>query len=1592
MQLKVLLSCFGRGRGEDALPGDHSAPAHLRAALSKPSSCPAERAPPRPTDYEQLDLALEERLGSRSQFNQSLADEELALGTFPQLRPHAAISAGKSELEYRRDAMICSRMPAAVTVFSQDGQVVHQNSASVFYLGDRVSSSLPGVDVLALVFQLEPDKLDRMLRDIEHESGGRWRGIVRVPSSLVAAMPSSLLVLQPHLSSPGASSLPLTLPTPAPAKQLPHTRSDTSATVVVDTMDGSPRGVLGRPVGHLPPEADRERAEAAAAAAGSAAALAGSVQHAHLSNGQEPGTRHGGVHGPSFPMTGLADASRRGAVTLQLAATGSHSPSVTLSISPFGPAAAPPFPPGILAAADAAGVTAADGPAAVVLADSAAAGSAASASAGAPALQQTMSGKSLNVGGSRGTTAALMPECLSSIGPHVPMQTSHGSLGLGQGTTFSLDSCRPRSVSTTTATTTMMATPFSGLASLTANGQPPTIVTSNGHFADLTATTNEVSQADFPEGVLNRQQHGAALQRTATCPIGLGLGEAAPEAAGSAGAVSAMAAAAASPTVPQVLVWDAGADPLATSTFGLALGRPTETAAVAAPAVPQEPAGGGAGGRATSPGLGTGTGIGTTTGGRKLTVTGDGADLESRGSCGLQGSGNHVRVVDLAFSNQRRSTSQRNMAVAQPIPRTSSFLGPRFFGSAGAHTGSIAAAAGGHVASSRPSSSVASLPGSPHSRALAFASSLRNAPMGTQMLAEGSRRSSLQVSRPHSRGWLAIEAVHAAGAAAPAAPGSPYLGASAAASQKQHLRAVSGRSRGIPPAAARDFFLRSRRSVDVGHAIRIATASRTAASAYSLGEDARLQTEIMPDTITAAAAAAAASPLPPPTPYLSQGTTAAAVHSVASMPVPACLLRGGGGRGGGGRGGGGGDGGEEACVRDPQGGRAFLSQTFQADDLRCATGTTDAITVAVPPLSDGTVAGAATDGVEEPTASGRGGADSADAARRPAAIAASHGGQAAPHAPPLEQQDAQSVPLDANAAQPARSVRAPAASSGRVNSWSNAILARMGTFPRSSRRAATAATRQLATGGAAVGPSVAELLGLSTGSLAPTHGTAPNGSQPQSQVQSRHQQQQLEEALSEGQEPQQLPQPDGVAGPEAGARSAPAVAASPLPGDCWHEIWATAAVDPITGESVVVLSQHDVTAKVVAERHLALVMEAEHRLLEQLFPKHILTHVTEEWIAEAERGAAGGAAAAPPARQPAAAAAASGTARSAGPCGGGHGGSSSEWRPVVRDCNALATWHPQVTLLFADIKGFTPMCKQVTPREVMTMLNQLFSRFDAMLDKFGVFKVETIGDCYFVAGGLIQEDEDGMAAVRDGDSRGDPLHAHKVFMFAKAMLAAAREVRMPSSGEPVQIRIGISSGPVVSGVVGTRMPRFCLFGDTVNTTSRMESTGQPGAIHASESAYALLKSEAWEATGGIEVKGKGLMQTYLWRPILEARGTTMRQLPASSASAAAAAAAALKLRHHGGGLAPSTAGGEVPYSPSGSAADNAQVAALAAAAAATAYTSGTVASAAATAIANAVAAALGTTADTASAKPTDASNAVDDYSDPLVAMLLNHAD
>lgn len=115
-------------------------------------------------------------------------------------------------------------------------------------------------------------------------------------------------------------------------------------------------------------------------------------------------------------------------------------------------------------------------------------------------------------------------------------------------------------------------------------------------------------------------------------------------------------------------------------------------------------------------------------------------------------------------------------------------------------------------------------------------------------------------------------------------------------------------------------------------------------------------------------------------------------------------------------------------------------------------------------------------------------------------------------------------------------------------------------------------------------------------------------------------------------------------------------------------------------------------------------------------------------------------------------------------------------------------------------------------------------------------------------------DEDGFLQVLA--SHDPAASAAAVFAFAKDMLAAASTVAMPHNGQPVQIRIGMHTGPVVTGVIGSALPKFSVFGDTMNTASRMESTSVPGRIQVSETTHALLPHEAWQPTGGVEVKGK----------------------------------------------------------------------------------------------------------------------------------------
>ncbi|KAF5837932.1 adenylate and guanylate cyclase catalytic domain-containing protein [Dunaliella salina] len=207
---------------------------------------------------------------------------------------------------------------------------------------------------------------------------------------------------------------------------------------------------------------------------------------------------------------------------------------------------------------------------------------------------------------------------------------------------------------------------------------------------------------------------------------------------------------------------------------------------------------------------------------------------------------------------------------------------------------------------------------------------------------------------------------------------------------------------------------------------------------------------------------------------------------------------------------------------------------------------------------------------------------------------------------------------------------------------------------------------------------------------------------------------------------------------------------------------------------------------------------------------------------------------------------------------------SSATDAIPQNMAKLARSHEAVTLLFMDICGYTTMAKNVEPQEIMVLLNTFFSILDRLTDQFRVTKVETAGDCYIVSSGVLSSNlDDGFSHTLD-HHHAPEASARRVMEFAKAVLHEAAKIMMPHSTDPVQVRVGMHTGNVVSGLVGTKLPKFSIFRDTMNTGSRMESTGVPGRIHVSETTHGLLPEYAWESVGLIPVKGKGNMRTYLW--------------------------------------------------------------------------------------------------------------------------------
>jgi class 3 adenylate cyclase len=194
--------------------------------------------------------------------------------------------------------------------------------------------------------------------------------------------------------------------------------------------------------------------------------------------------------------------------------------------------------------------------------------------------------------------------------------------------------------------------------------------------------------------------------------------------------------------------------------------------------------------------------------------------------------------------------------------------------------------------------------------------------------------------------------------------------------------------------------------------------------------------------------------------------------------------------------------------------------------------------------------------------------------------------------------------------------------------------------------------------------------------------------------------------------------------------------------------------------------------------------------------------------------------------------------------------------PIIPRLNAgetvIADGFENVSILFADLVGFTPAAALITPSQLVDRLNRIFSKFDLLALQLGVEKIKTMGDAYMAATGLPEP---------------RPDHAKIIAQFGLGMLEILRQISDADEGSPVQMRIGIHTGPVIAGVIGHHKFSYDVWGDTVNVASRLEASSLPGRIQVSEAARGLLSGRyKFEPRGQVKLKGRGYSETFLLIP------------------------------------------------------------------------------------------------------------------------------
>ena len=184
----------------------------------------------------------------------------------------------------------------------------------------------------------------------------------------------------------------------------------------------------------------------------------------------------------------------------------------------------------------------------------------------------------------------------------------------------------------------------------------------------------------------------------------------------------------------------------------------------------------------------------------------------------------------------------------------------------------------------------------------------------------------------------------------------------------------------------------------------------------------------------------------------------------------------------------------------------------------------------------------------------------------------------------------------------------------------------------------------------------------------------------------------------------------------------------------------------------------------------------------------------------------------------------------------------------------IADHHEVASVLFANVVGSTELAVRLSPENLVELLNEVFSHFDAIVERYDLEKIRTIGDNYMVASGVPRSRRD---------------HAHALARMAIDMNSYVLS-NHDTGSTPLQFRIGINSGPLVAGVIGRKKFHYDIWGDTVNTASRMESTGAPGKIQITQATYSFIKDQfTCSLRGTIDVKGKGKMETWFLESVTD---------------------------------------------------------------------------------------------------------------------------